>query len=228
MRRNVEKMEDIRVMEKLLRSLTPKFEHVVAAIEESKILEEISIEELLGSLQAYEQRIQKKASSIVLEQVLESTLTLSNQGTQGRGRGRGRGRGLQQQTTQNQVETQSFRGRGRSNRGRSTPGRESNKNVQCYNCYKFRHYASNCWHKTEDQTNLAEATNDVGNNSTLLLANDDSSVENDAWYLDSGASYHMCGKKKLFMELAEGVHGSVSLKDSSKLSVEGKGKIKIY
>ena len=38
----------------------------------------------------------------------------------------------------------------------------------------------------------------------------------------------MCGKKELFMELAEGVHGSVSLGDSSKLSVEGRGKIKIY
>ena len=38
----------------------------------------------------------------------------------------------------------------------------------------------------------------------------------------------MCRKKELFMELVEGVHRSVSLEDSSKLSVEGKGKIKIY
>ena len=30
------------------------------------------------------------------------------------------------------------------------------------------------------------------------------------------------------MKLAEGVHESVSLRDSSKLPVEGKGKIKIY
>jgi len=41
-------------MEKLLRSLTSKLEHVVAVIEESKNLEEISIEELLGSLQVHE------------------------------------------------------------------------------------------------------------------------------------------------------------------------------
>ena len=68
----------------------------------------------------------------------------------------------------------------------------------------------------------------MGNNSTLLLAHDDSSDQNDVWYLDSSASNHMCGKKELFMELAEGVHGSVSLGDSSKLSVEGRGKIKIY
>ena len=85
-------MEDIRVMEKLLRSLTSKLEHVVAAIEESKNLEEISIEELLGSLQIHEQRMQKKTNSIVLEQALELKLTLNDRGSH-RSRGRGRGRG---------------------------------------------------------------------------------------------------------------------------------------
>jgi hypothetical protein len=37
----------------------------------------------------------------------------------------------------------------------------------------------------------------------------------------------MCGKKDLFVELTEGVHRNVNLGDSSKLSVECKGKIKI-
>jgi hypothetical protein len=50
MKRNGEKLEEVRVMEKILRSLTHKFEHVVMAIEESKYLETISAEELLGSL----------------------------------------------------------------------------------------------------------------------------------------------------------------------------------
>ena len=93
---------------------------------------------------------------------------------------------------------------------------------------KFRHYVSDCWHSTEDLTNLAEATNNMGSNSTLLLVHDDSSDQKDVWYLNSGASNHMCGKKELFMELAEGVHGSVSLGDSSKLLIEARGKIKIY
>ena len=85
-------MEDIRVMEKLLRSLTSKFEHVVAAIEESKNLEEISIEELLRSLQVHEQRMQKKTGSIILEQALESKLTLNDRGSHSRGHGRDRAR----------------------------------------------------------------------------------------------------------------------------------------
>ena len=55
---------------------------------------------------------------------------------------------------------------------------------------------------------------------------DDSSVQNDIWYLDSGASSHMCGKQELFMELAEGVHGSVTweILQNSSLKAEGRSK----
>ncbi|XP_062177031.1 uncharacterized protein LOC133881970 [Alnus glutinosa] len=71
LKRNNEKVDDIRVVEKVLRSLSSKFEHVVVAIEESKDLENLTIEELLGSLQVHEQRMQKNVTSGVLEQALE-------------------------------------------------------------------------------------------------------------------------------------------------------------
>jgi len=50
LKRNNEKVDDIRVVEKVLQSLSSKFEHVVVPIEESKDLENLTIEELLGSL----------------------------------------------------------------------------------------------------------------------------------------------------------------------------------
>ncbi|CAN6716978.1 unnamed protein product [Malus baccata var. baccata] len=76
MRRNGERLDEVRVVEKILRSLTSKFEHVVTAIEESKDLEAMSAEELLGSLLVHEQRIQKNASPTTLEQALESKLNI--------------------------------------------------------------------------------------------------------------------------------------------------------
>jgi gag-polypeptide of LTR copia-type len=52
-------MKEKIVVANVLRSLTPKFDHVVAAIEESKNLDVYSFDELMGSLQTYESRMSK-------------------------------------------------------------------------------------------------------------------------------------------------------------------------
>ena len=49
-----EKIEDAKVVRKILRSLPKSFRAKVIAIEESKDLDEIKIQELIGSLQTYE------------------------------------------------------------------------------------------------------------------------------------------------------------------------------
>ena len=225
MRRNGERLDEVRVVEKILRSLTSKFEHVVTAIEESKDLEVMSAEELLGSLLVHEQRIQKNASPTTLEQALESKLNIDkpNKGrgqwnsrrgsssNRSRGRARGRGRGY----AQNQGQSQEWR----STRGKA--------HIQCHNCKQYGHYANECSHKNGEHVNMAESSGNTDEELTVLLAHHDSSSQQDVWYLDSGASNHMCGKKEFFAELKEGAYGSVSLGDSSKLPVEGKGKIKI-
>ncbi|XP_019414638.1 PREDICTED: uncharacterized protein LOC109326409 [Lupinus angustifolius] len=54
-------MKDQLIVEKVLRTLNPKFDHIVVAIEESKNLEDIKIEELQSSLEAHEQRIKERS-----------------------------------------------------------------------------------------------------------------------------------------------------------------------
>ncbi|KAM2122530.1 hypothetical protein ACFX1Q_020195 [Malus domestica] len=57
MRSHGEKMEDVVVIEKILRSMVSKFDYVVCSIEESNDIDILSIDELQSSLLVHEQRM---------------------------------------------------------------------------------------------------------------------------------------------------------------------------
>nr|XP_017233138.1 PREDICTED: uncharacterized protein LOC108207189 [Daucus carota subsp. sativus] len=78
LKRNGESLDDVRVMEKLLRSLTRKFDYVVTSIEESKDLSTICIDELVGSLQAHEQRMNQYDDTSHLEKALQSKVSIGD------------------------------------------------------------------------------------------------------------------------------------------------------
>ena len=68
-----EKIEDAKVVRNILRSLLESFWAKVTAIEESKDLDEIKIQELMGSLQTYELRLpsHKSSKSLTLKTITE-------------------------------------------------------------------------------------------------------------------------------------------------------------
>ncbi|XP_075640253.1 uncharacterized protein LOC142612000 [Castanea sativa] len=70
-----EKIEDAKVVRKVLRSLPKSFGVKVTAIEESKDLDEIKIQELVSSLQTYELRLPsyKSSKSLALKTINERT-----------------------------------------------------------------------------------------------------------------------------------------------------------
>ena len=47
------------------------------------------------------------------------------------------------------------------------------------------------------------------------------------WFLDSGCSNHMCGNKDMFCDLDSSFRESVKLGNDSKLTVQGKGKVRM-
>ncbi|CAM8947307.1 unnamed protein product [Rhodiola kirilowii] len=50
---------------------------------------------------------------------------------------------------------------------------------------------------------------------------------NNIWFLDSGCSNHMCGVQSMFTSLDESFSHSVKLGNNSRMSVAGKGSIKL-
>ena len=64
-------------MEKILQSLDSKFGHIVAMIEETKDLEAMTMEQLLGSLQAYEEKRKKEE---IIEQLLKTRIDSTKEG----------------------------------------------------------------------------------------------------------------------------------------------------
>jgi hypothetical protein len=53
MRRNGEALINAWITEKILRSLDPRFDYIVITIEESKLVDKLTMDELMGSLQAH-------------------------------------------------------------------------------------------------------------------------------------------------------------------------------
>ena len=85
-----EAMVDSKIMEKVLKTLTPNFDHIVVAIVESKDLENMTVEELQNSLEAHEQRVLKRKSNDKVEK--QALQARTNHKSRGRGGLNKRGR----------------------------------------------------------------------------------------------------------------------------------------
>ncbi|KAK8921190.1 hypothetical protein KSP39_PZI020029 [Platanthera zijinensis] len=180
MKRNGETIDDVSFMEKLLRSMSKKFRHMVVAIEESKDLTLMTVDELVGSLQAHEYRmLQDDEESSGLGKALQTQLNFGEssgrggqrgRGYQGRSRGRrgGRDQGRNQYHQKEEEQPQGWRqdagGRGRGQGRGQGRGRGDMSQIQCYNCNKFGYMSYDCRasRKREEAKHYAEASNTGG------------------------------------------------------------------
>ncbi|KAK2981445.1 hypothetical protein RJ640_001959 [Escallonia rubra] len=182
-------MEDNWVVEKILRSLDPKFDHVVVDIEESNDTETMTVDELSKKLQVHEDKIKRRNKELI-EQALQAKMNINER---------------KDDTNKNQGD------------------------VECFTCHRYGHYSWECRDEQKEENVKAHYVeeNKVGDD-MVLLAHDRSKEEKEnSWYLDTGASNHMCGYKHMFVEMDESMTVNITFGDMSKIPVKGKGKILI-
>ncbi|XP_073109477.1 uncharacterized protein [Elaeis guineensis] len=108
LKRNGEKIDDVRVVEKILRSLTPRFEHIVVAIEEANDVDTLSINALMGKLQVHEQKKQNKIEAANTEQILQSKVEAKDQ----KGKDQGQSQAFRDASSNIRGGGNNYRGRG--------------------------------------------------------------------------------------------------------------------
>ena len=228
-----ERLEEKEAVAKLLRSMPVKYDSLTFSLEQFGNMRGLSVDEVIGSLRVHEQRLQERDSREEEKVLLARAYNQSKKTDRGsssrgrgtsRGRGRGRGRGRSSKNDKEEEERKSF--------DKST--------IKCYNCQKMGHFADECYSDTkkkgkEEKANTTEETEEesalmivVSDECGELLLQGMNDPHNDRmWYLDTGASSHMTGKKEFFHNIDDNMKGRVRFSDGSTIPYEGKGNISI-
>ncbi|KAK2363545.1 hypothetical protein QL285_088517 [Trifolium repens] len=134
------------IIEKVLRSLTPQFDYIVVAIEHSKDLSTMRVEELQSSLEAHELRMTERTSEREAEQALKASFVKKDQKQNRHGRA--------------QMSESFYSDRKKYQKRKE---KSDKKNVQCYCCKNFGHYANDCLLNKErelEEANMARSSDD--------------------------------------------------------------------
>jgi hypothetical protein len=148
-----EKFDDSLLVQKILRSMSDKFNPKVSAIEELNDLKTLSIDQLLGTLTAYEMRISKD-KSITREASFKEDKNIDSE--------------------LDDIEAKFLR------RLKKGSGKYQGKlPFKCFNCGKIGHFASKCPHQKKDQKSDDEKKYQFKKYSKKksLVANNDNSSE---------------------------------------------------
>ncbi|KAI3800975.1 hypothetical protein L1987_29075 [Smallanthus sonchifolius] len=242
------------IVRKFLSAMPERFVQIVASIEQFIDLETLLLQEAIGRLKAYEERIGMKprVSNSKGDQLLLTYTEWQNKykdsENQG-GKSRWKGDKVKNNWT-NKGRRTNWKGRNsesghKNSKSVGNQGKDKSK-IKCFKCDLYGHYASECPSKNSDpEANLTVddfepvqphlmMTVKVEDQKEVVFLNEHKVVpdryvsgknEGHIWYLDNGASNHMTGMQCVFASLDKKVGGNVRFGDGSCVEIEGRGSV---
>ncbi|XP_039119130.1 uncharacterized protein LOC120255359 [Dioscorea cayenensis subsp. rotundata] len=204
------KLKEPEVVSKILRSLAPKFDWVAVAIEESKEISKLNLDDLCGTLQAHEVKVNRSAVKTGEKVFLSRSEPMSSNLNRGNSSGSSWDEGRDRGRTYTHGQGRSPRGRGRG--GESGRGRVA----ECKMREKQQELGANLMAKESEAGNLFMVRS---------FSETQQTYQKSVWLIDSGCSNHMTGDKSLFSSLDESLKISVRLGDNKEMKVQGVGTV---
>ncbi|GJS23146.1 reverse transcriptase domain-containing protein [Tanacetum coccineum] len=232
---------------KFLRALHPKWRAKVTAIEESKDLTSLSLDELIGNLKVHEMII-KKDSEIVKAKVERKSLALKAKKESSDEECSTSGSEDEEYAMAVRDFKKFFKRRGRFVRQprndkktfqRSRDDKTGKNDRKCFRCGDPNHLIGECPKPPKDKNQKAfvggswsdsgEEDDEKVKDETCLVAHASSEIclgvdlEPDEWIKDSGCSKHMTGNRKLFSTYKAYNGGNVIFGSNLRGNIIGKG-----
>ncbi|GAU40215.1 hypothetical protein TSUD_397430 [Trifolium subterraneum] len=237
------------MVEKVLRTLTHKFDHIVVTIEQTRDLSEIKMEDLQSTLEAHELKHGERNHGKEDEQALFVKFRKYQDEKKKWQNKKGSKKG--KKSVEDKPESSKKEGGGKNTK-------KDKSTIQCYSCNKYGHYASECKapkkkknQNTEAEANVAEdgSTSDDDVSFMVTLTDEEESeahmTENDngsdqgpllmmpttkdefgkqeGWYLDTCCSNHMTSNKEWLVNYDSSKKSTIRFADSRTVKSEGIG-----
>nr|GEY97592.1 zinc finger, CCHC-type [Tanacetum cinerariifolium] len=192
--------EDPTLVRKLLNVVPDKFLQIVASIEQYSNLDDMTLEEAIGRLKTYEERIRHKKGRQVDNR---EKLLFTRHDSRGKNF---RGRGREKHKFSHNNNHEKFREKKKIEKPLIRTSTITTLGNQIMILANY------------NATVVSLHEEDVGYKETSM---------DSLWYIDNGASNHMTGVRENFKELDEKVSGKVKFGDGSYIEIKGKGSILI-
>ncbi|GAU13535.1 hypothetical protein TSUD_346390 [Trifolium subterraneum] len=212
------------MVEKVLRTLTHKFDHIVVTIEQTKDLSEIKMEDLQSTLEAHELKHGERNHGKEDEQALFVKFKKYQDKKKKWQNKKGSKKG--KESVEDKPESSKKEGGKKTKKDKST--------IQCYNCNKYGHYASECKapkkkksQNTEEEANVAQDGSTSEDDVSFMVTITDETIESMVWYFDTGCSNHMTGNKSILTYFNKCLNTRIKLANGNFIAAEGMGNVVI-